>query len=365
VRVINLSLIAVDWYIEGQRRKINESDPVKMSIPQEKLRGSLRNQVFYYNPENPDGKGVDRAMSATEFLKYVGEDHPVEAGNGRKFETHMPTHNVYIEVDRNKAFATGLCTPNDSNCVDKIPITVNSGYITKDDIAVLDIINSNMYDRPIYFSVTCNGEKLMGMDDYTNLEGMALRVVPVKTKGDPMLYIYGAGKDDLDRTYDVIMNKFRWGNFDKEQQFIDHSYAPSIQAMRMIMMRTALGLQQAGDKERAIKMANKYFEAFPNMNFQYDVRIMPFVQVLIESGDLESAKKELRTLATETLDMLEFMDTLTTEDLNKGFTQEKGSCMAAVREIMEKSKVLNDPQFLKDMESMFNKYNSVTPALPN
>ncbi|MFZ1256391.1 MAG: DUF2723 domain-containing protein [Saprospiraceae bacterium] len=365
VRVINLSLIAVDWYIENQRRKFNESAAVKMSIPQEKLRGSLRNQIFYYNPENPDGTGADREMSATEFLKYLGEDHPVESGNGRKFETHMPTRNVYFSIDRQKAFSTGLCNPADSAFVDKIPISINAGYITKDDLAVIDIINSNIYDRPIYFSVTCNGEKLMGLDDYTNQEGMALRVVPIKTKSDPSLYIYGAGRADLDKTYDIIMNKYRWGNFDKVQQFVDHSFAPSIQAMRMIMMRTAVGLQVIGDKDRAIKIANKYFEAFPNMNFQYDVRIMPFIQILIESGDLESAKKQLRTLATETVDMLQFFDSLTLEDLNKGFAQDKSLSMSAVREIIDRSKLINDPAFLKEMETLLNKYNAATPNLIN
>ena len=48
VRVINLSLIAVDWYIAAQRRKINESAPVKMSIPQEKYRGQLRNSSILF-----------------------------------------------------------------------------------------------------------------------------------------------------------------------------------------------------------------------------------------------------------------------------------------------------------------------------
>lgn len=365
VRVINLSLIAVDWYIENQRRKFNESPLVKMSIPQEKLRGSLRNQVFYYNPENPDGSGTDRSWSASEFLKFIGEDHTIESGNGRKFETHMPTRNVYISIDREKAIAAGLASANDTNFVDKIPVSLNSTYITKDDIAVLDIINSNIYDRPIYFSVTCNGEKLMGLDDYTNLEGMALRVVPVRTKSDPSLYIYGAGKADLDRSYDVIMNKFRWGNFDKEQQFVDHSYAPSIQAMRMIMMRTAVSLQEMGDTARAAKMANKYFEAFPNMNFQYDVRIMPFIQVLIEAGDHESAKKQLRILATETVDMLNFYESLTKEDLEKGFSQDRSLSLSAVREIIDRAKMLQDDAFLKEMETLLNKYNAANPNAPN
>ena len=39
VRVVNLSLIAVDWYIDQQRRKINQSDAIKMTIPPESYRG--------------------------------------------------------------------------------------------------------------------------------------------------------------------------------------------------------------------------------------------------------------------------------------------------------------------------------------
>jgi hypothetical protein len=32
VRIVNLSLIAVDWYIEGLRRKVNDSAPIKLTI---------------------------------------------------------------------------------------------------------------------------------------------------------------------------------------------------------------------------------------------------------------------------------------------------------------------------------------------
>lgn len=363
VRVINLSLIAVDWYIENQRRKFNESPLVKMAIPQEKLRGSLRNQVFYYNPSNPEGKNPDPPISASSFLKFIMEDHPIESGSGKVFETYMPSNNVYIEVDRQKAISAGLCSETDSSFVDRIPVNLAGPYITKDDIAVMDIITANLYDRPIYFSVTCSQEKLLGLQDYMQLEGMALRIVPVKSQSDPSLYIYGSGRINAEASYDVIMNKFRWGNLDKVDQFVDHSFAPSIQAMRMIMMRTALAHLDAGDKERAAKMANKFFEAFPNMNFQYDVRIMPFIQVLIDAGDFDSAKKNLKILATETLDMLEFYDTLKPDELESGFSQERSLALSGVREIIERSGKVNDPAFLTEMETMLNKYNIAKPNL--
>ena len=54
VRVVNLSLIAVDWYINLLRRKVNDSPPIKMSIPIDAYQGKKRNQVFYYNPTGQD-----------------------------------------------------------------------------------------------------------------------------------------------------------------------------------------------------------------------------------------------------------------------------------------------------------------------
>lgn len=78
----------------------------------------------------------------------------------------------------------GLVKPDDTTFVSRVPVVLNGNYITKDDIAVLDIINSNINDRPVYFSVTCQGEKLMGLDDYVSVEGLALRIVPTKTASE-------------------------------------------------------------------------------------------------------------------------------------------------------------------------------------
>ncbi|MEY4926181.1 MAG: hypothetical protein RI894_617, partial [Bacteroidota bacterium] len=46
VRVVNLSLLAVDWYIDQLRRKMNQSPAIKMTLTSEQLRGSKRNQIF-------------------------------------------------------------------------------------------------------------------------------------------------------------------------------------------------------------------------------------------------------------------------------------------------------------------------------
>ncbi len=45
VRVVNLSLIPVDWYINGLRRKLNDSPAIKMTFSKDEFRGSKRNNL--------------------------------------------------------------------------------------------------------------------------------------------------------------------------------------------------------------------------------------------------------------------------------------------------------------------------------
>ncbi len=354
VRVINLSLIAVDWYIESQRRKINDSPPIKMSIPKDQYRGLLRNQIFYFNPA---GEGApDTEMNLGGLLKFLGEDHPISAGGGREFETYLPTKKAYLEINRQKAIELGMIGPTDSNAVERIPINLPGSYITKDDLAVLDIIYSNILDRPIYFSVTCQQEKLMGLQDYMNLEGLALRITPVMTPSDRSLSIYGSGRMDVERSYDVVMNKYKWGNFDKKKLYVDHAYAPSVQGLRMMMMRLGSILESQGDTARAAAVANKYFESFPNMNFQYDIRVMPFIQMLISGGKLDDAKKHMKILAEEIADMMNFYNSLSPDELTSSFQQDKSFAESGIREISNMLSQFKDQEFENQIRTMFAKY---------
>jgi hypothetical protein len=73
----------------------------------------------------------------------------------------LPSNNLYIPIDPVRALSSGLITDKDTAVVTKIPFSIDKQYITKDQLAVLDVIMSNIYDRPIYFSVTCQDSKLM------------------------------------------------------------------------------------------------------------------------------------------------------------------------------------------------------------
>jgi len=366
VRVVNLSLIAVDWYIEQLRRKVGDSDPLKLTITPEAYRGSNRNSTPYYNPRqtgdyNPN---LDPDISAIDLLNFIGEDQVKNVTSPRQARTYLPTRKFFIPIDLNKAQQMGIAQAEDSTqtVVDRIPIRLspNKNFLIKDELAVLDVIASNINDRAVYFSVTCRPEKFFGLQEYMQLEGLGLRIVPVRTPAslDRRIYgdVYGAGRVAEDLVYKNVMEKFRWGNFDKKRLFVDRSYAPSVQSFHLLMLRTAEKMHDQGDNTRAVDLCLKYLESFPNMNFTYDFKTMRFLDIMVDANAYDQAKPHLEILAKETFDFLLFCDSLSAKDLENGFQQEYLMALRTKDQLIGAVARAGDTEFQEQLEAEFQPF---------
>ena len=351
VRVVNLSLIAVDWYINKLRNRVNESAPLKLTLTEEDYRGKNRNQIFFANPR---GEDMSAPLNVFEGLRRIKDPQYTIQG-----QTFINSRNFYLPVDREKYLKLGIQSTIDStewadNIMFRFPTEM--GSFTKDDLAVLDLIASNFYERPIYFAITCQSSKLLGLNDYVEMEGLGLRVSPTNIKVKSQLPgIYGFGDIDENKVYNNVMKKWKWGNFDQRKLFVDRSYMAEVQAMKLVMLRAAMEFDRKGDKKKASEMVNKYFEGFPNMNFPYDSGIMPFINVLISAKDFESAKKHLRILAEETRQYIEFYESQTDKSVFDSFGQDYQYRMSAAQDVIETAKKVEDPTFEKEMGDKLSK----------
>ena len=359
VRVVNLSLIAVDWYINKLRSKVNESDPIKLTISAEAYRGNKRNQIPFYTPNG------DQTMDLNTVLRFIGANNQVGNSSNMQFDSYVPTHKMVIPT--NYAALSRLGIPNDStvNIVPAINLDISSmgSWLTKNDLAVMDIIGSNIWERPIYFATTCQNSKLLGLNDYMQYEGLALRLVPIKTPSNRSLQIYGSGRVNADKAYDNIMNKFRWGNFDKKELFVDNSYAPAVQSHRFVFLRTCEQLLNEGKRNKSNELANKYFESFPNMNFRYDASSASMINILIRGGDLENAKKHTRILAQETDQYMTFYDNMDPSTVRSSFQQDYSGRVQSANQVLSFAQTIGDASFIQEMNNMVGKYSQ--SRIPN
>lgn len=366
IRVVNLSLIAVDWYIDQMRRKVNESPAIKMTMGSDQIRGYRRMQI-------PIQAGTERSVQ--DFLKFINEEHPLPAGSSFTFESYGPSKLIYLPIDKQKMVANGIASAQDS-IVDRIPMSFEGrNYLIKDDLAILDIIANNAHERPIYFAVTCRTEKLQGLQDYTQLEGLALRFRPVKSPGQRMfgLGIIESGAVATDKIVDRVTNKFRWGNFDKEKTFINRSYMPSIQTTQFVILRTVFELlrdaelpQNAAKKEemkqKAVKLLDKNFEAFPNFNFPYGSISELFIEAYVQAGAMEQAKKHIGILGNNILQNMKFYASLDAADREGTFGQDYGMDMQTMTQILGLANKTGDAQFAKEWEDKLKPYQ-VAPLM--
>jgi hypothetical protein len=345
VRVVNLSLVAVDWYINKLRNKVNDSAPLKLMMQPEHIRGNLRNQVFFSNPEERRPVDLRQAFQAiTSDQTFPGYPPNVKG--------YVPSTKLIIPTNRKAAFDLNMVTLEDTaRIADAIEFDLykKGNSLTKDELVVLDIVASNIWERPIYFAITCKNEKLMKVNDYTQMEGLALRVVPIKTPSDNSISIYGSGQVDSDKLYQNVMEKWDWGNFDQREMFVDASYAAEVQAMRMSMMRASADLISRGENEKGIALTDKYFEAFPNMNFEYDDSIYPFIRNYIRAKAFDKAKKHMRILAENAVQWVTFAQSLDSDVLEQSFEREYVFSLRSANNILNDARQLGDEAFLKEM----------------
>ena len=184
---------------------------------------------------------------------------------------------------------------------------------------VLDIITSNLYERPIYFASTANLDKLVGLNNYTQVEGMGARIVPVLSPQDGRFGQYGYGRVNTEKIYENITKKFAWGGFDKyKMHTFENSFNPSFSAMRIAFMRGIDKLIKDGEMKKAEDLNDKYFQVFPQKNFEYDAQRLTFVEFYYQMSKLDKCKEQALILANETAEYLEFFNSLSPEDLNDG-----------------------------------------------
>jgi hypothetical protein len=354
VRVVNLSLIAVDWYINKLRSKVNESAPINLTIPAESYRGKINNQVYF------DTRS-DRPVSVLDALKYVGD----LANHTQQGVAVLPSTNLIIPIDIEKSTVFDEIKRDSLPTANFIQVNLaeNTRYITKDELAILDVIASNIHERPIYYAVTCRNEKLLGMNEFMQLEGLALRIVPVRSRGERGFGIYGSGRVHNESFYENVMNKWKWGNFDNKELFVDKSYMAQVQSMKFTILRAAMDAQRKSKTQQAADLVNKYFESFPNFNFRYDLGIMPFVNILAELKEYESAKKHLRILAEETKQNKLFYESLKPSELQH-FKREIDFNSQASDEILQMCLMMGDADFLEEMETLLGEEAANEEIMP-
>jgi hypothetical protein len=302
VRIVNLSLFSGDWYIRQMQKKMNASEPLPITMSYDKYKEGVRDAIQYYDKKVPGSIDIKEVF---DFISSDNDDMKAELQNGDKVN-YLPTKNFKIGINPDEVVKMGVITPDQkSRLVDTMKWKYTSNYVTKDNLAFIDILAHNNWKRPICFTITVGQENLMGLQPFLYKEGFTYHLIPFKPDT--------ANRDQLGKTntmvmYDNIMNKFKWGNF-KTAKYLD----PESNTMFYpVILSTVLDLVQnlklEGHNDLALKVLHKYDAVMPDIYPFIDIARNKYylVNTAYSLNDIGYANKFATSIDSYIIDQLDY-----------------------------------------------------------
>jgi hypothetical protein len=375
IRIVNLSLLNTDWYIDQMKQKAYKSDPLPFTMTKDKYIQGTRDYVPFYDRQVP---GYTNLKDVIDFILSDSPESKVKTQGGTEL-SYFPTKKFYLKVDKDAVIKSGAVRPEDeSKIVDTLSWELDKTYLMKADLMILDLIANNNWKRPIYFAVTVGNDSYMNLEPFFQLEGLAYRLVPINTKSDANGQ---TGRVASSIMYDNMMNKFEWGNMKREDVYLDQNNINMTMNFRNNFARLGETLLVEGRADSTIKVLDKMNEEIPDKTVPYNVMMLRPIELYYDAargGRMMLPDSTLTTSAVElpearrkhsidaanaiTLrmadiyeDELNYYFSLKGTEYLKYIDREMNQSMAIYSELIRMAKEAKQDQIVKNLEPRFKK----------
>ena len=331
-RVCNLSYLQTDWYIDQMIRPAYDSPALPISWPRldyvsgtneyVQVEPSFKEQVLQYYKESPeDAKAQfgDEPFELKNILKYWVRS--------KDSENHViPTDTLYLTIDKEAVKKSGMLMASDS-IPDKMVISLQGKRaLYKGDLMMLEMIANANWTRPIYVALTVGSENYMNLGDNFIQEGLVNRITPFTTAAE------GAQRFDTERTYNLVMNKFKWGGLSTPGLYLDETTTRMCYTHRRLVAQLALQLIYKNEKDKALKVLNKVEKEIPEYNvpMNYMSGAADMAQAYYMCGKKDKALKIYEQLWNNSLQYVNWYLSLS----DRGFGMSQNDCFMQFQMMM-------------------------------
>src|SRR5699024_11053146 len=345
------SLFATDWYIDQMKHKTYESEGIKTILEHENYTYGTNDVVVYQ-----EDRRMPDTMSVTNFLKYIKSDNPstyVTLPNDQTINTY-PTKNLVLPVDKDKVIENGIVAEKDRDqIVSSIPINIKakSDQIAKNTLLMLDVVANIDWSRPIYFSGgSYDNEDNLWMKDYLELDGIAYKLVPIKTENNG----YDLGRIDVDKMYDRVMN-WHWGNSGSPDSYHDLQTRRNSISYRSNMARLVTELIELKDHKRAKDILDLATEKMPVKKFGFYALVAPFIADYYAIGENEKADELWKEVAEIYQQKLSYYAELKPKEQSSILSEIYGT-IERYRDLVDISIMNEEEEIAREKAEEFNSY---------
>ncbi|TAF31690.1 MAG: DUF2723 domain-containing protein [Cytophagales bacterium] len=273
VRVVVLSYLSTDWYIDQLKRELHESKPLPISL----------DKLNYLQGKNDYVPVVDRDNSNRpiklktwmELLNKNDSRVQIQLSDGT-FTGTLPSKKLQLPVNKAEVLAKGIIPKGKENRIPEfIEIDVTNNHIFKNDLMILDIIATSNWDRPIYFNNTSANTTNLGFLKYLQMEGMAYRLLPIvgNEEGE-------TGEVNTEQTLKNL-KQFSFRGLQDPNNYHDEEFRKFGSNYRNVFLRLAYALMAEGKKDEARQVIKDCMKYLPDPAMPYNYYMPRFVDVML------------------------------------------------------------------------------------
>ncbi len=292
VRIINTSLLGIDWYIDQLNYKVNKADAIPMMWKRKDYIGDHHNYIAYIkNPAIPE----DKYFNLAEICNFMNSDDPSQKGASRgEPMNYMPSRNFFTpSISKEELVRRGLVKASDTSRVTtdmRFNYPKSTAY--KSDLAILNIIAAvanEGWKRPLYFDAGLRSGDYGGTGDYLHMEGNVYHLMPFKFNDAAKVNQQVLGTINTDKSYDMYVNKFKWGGGERTDVYFDEPNRHEFVSYRMDGSFIANQLVTEGKKDSAIKLLDKVMWGITEESYSYDYTAYFIAAAYYRAGAIKKA----------------------------------------------------------------------------
>jgi hypothetical protein len=301
VRVMVLSYMNTDWYINQLRKRYYDSPAFNFTLTLDDYRQYGSNDVIYVNNQIKEGIDLKR------YLQLLSKQHPalrMTSSSGAPYSV-IPSKKVIL---------------NTSGAHDTPPtsLVLTENYLSKNGLAILDIISTNP-ERTVHFNFTSATQTGLNMEDYLVQEGQVFRYDPVKAADSTV---------DTETGYVNLVEKLDLSNLGENNVLVHHEdhQLRIVDPLRQSFNVLIAALLREGNTAKASEAADKAIRYLHTEKLAPSVASLQLADLLRAIGKNDDAK----TITTHLHDY-------STYEYNAGRNKEMNSSLMAYSSELLKS----------------------------
>lgn len=350
IRIINSALANSFWHIQPLFRKVYQADPLRFTLPYEAY-GQGKDYAYLSNLDLGD------YIELSQVLAFAASDDP--STKQRMMDGSLipvlPVNKVKFSINAQDLLRKGLLTEAQvANVPDAIRYELKpsqSDMVFRSDLAFLDIFASNGFERPIHLASQAAQANILPVEEYAQAEGIVYRIVPYR---NPNRQAVGGNGINTGKSYDLFVNRFRWGNLQDPKTAIDPESAGYAGTIRYQYAQLAKALTFEHKQDSAIRVLDKCLEFFPDQKVPYDGIMIYVMEEYFRAGATEKGLKLASRLDEIYSSRLDYMNRFPSR-FARTIQYERNECLAVFYEAARRMRPYGDLPGVNDMIASLQK----------